>query len=182
MTYKILAVNGSLREASLHKKLLLALPALAPEDVEIILYELHDIPLFNEDIKGENGELPEAVQTFIEAIESADGILWATPEYNGSMTGVLKNAIDWASVKGLAKIPTAPITGSPGALGATKGQEALRMVLNHLGMYVMPRPSIAIPKLYDKFNADGQIEDEMTEKFVGEFLISFRNWIVQLQK
>ena len=94
----------------------------------------------------------------------------------------IKNAIDWASVKGMAKIPTAPITASPGALGATKAQEALRVTLNHMGMYVLPGPSIAVPNVHDKFGEDGQIKDEMTAKFVRQFLEAFRDWIIQLQK
>ncbi|MEM7344175.1 MAG: NAD(P)H-dependent oxidoreductase, partial [Chloroflexota bacterium] len=111
-----------------------------------------------------------------------DGLIFATPEYNGSFSGVLKNAIDWASRQMLlSKQPVAPISGSPGALGATKAQEHLRAVLGHLGMHVMSRPAIAIPQFYEKIE-DNAFVDEQTRKFVSEWLEAFQDWIVQLNK
>lgn len=176
----VLAVGGSLREASTHRTLLRSLQALTPDDLEITIFDLEGIPLFNADV--EDKGYPKKVQAFREQIEASDGIIWATPEYNGSMSGVIKNAVDWASRKGLlAKRPTTVISGSPGALGATKGQEALRASLNHLGMYVLARPSLAIPQMDKKLDGD-RIADETTEKFVREWLEAFRDWIVQLNK
>jgi chromate reductase len=178
---QILAIPGSLREASVIKQLLRALQPLAPADVEITVFDLADIPLYNQDIEDTVG-FPPAVQALRDAIESADGLIMATPEYNGAESGVLKNAIDWASRKGLmANRPVTPITGSPGALGATKAQESLRSVLNHLGMYVMPRPALAIPKLPAKLDGD-VITDEMTARFVAQWLAAFHDWIIQLNK
>ena len=176
----VLAVAGSLRKGSYHRQLLTALPDLSPGALEIEVFDLEGIPLFNADV--EDKGYPERVQSFRQSIESSDGIIWATPEYNGSMSGVIKNAVDWASRKGLlAKRPTTVISGSTGALGATKGQEALRSSLNHLGMYVMAKPSLAIPQI-DKKLSDGQITDETTKKFVKEWLEAFKDWIVQLAK
>lgn len=98
------------------------------------------------------------------------------------MSGVIKNGIDWASRQGLlAKRPVAPISGSPGALEATKAQEQLRAVLGHLGMYVMSRPALAIPHFYDKIE-NNKITDEETRKFVREWLMAFQAWIIQLHK
>lgn len=178
---KILAIPGSLREASLMRHLLRALPQIAPEKMEIMIFDLHEIPLYNQDVEDVIG-FPPGVQAFRDAIVASDGLIIATSEYNGSVPGVLKNSIDWASRQGLlAKRPVAPISGSPGALGATKAQEHLRSVLGHLGMYVLPRPAVSIPRLDNKLE-DNEITDELTRKFVGHWLESFQDWIVQLNK
>lgn len=177
---KIVALPGSLRKGSLHRKLLHALQPLAPENVEIDVFELDDVPLYNSDV--EKDGFPESVQALRDKIEASDGIILATPEYNGAMSGVIKNAVDWASRQGLLrKRPVTIISGSPGSLGATKGQESLRAVVNHIGMYLLPRPSLAIPKLDDKL-VDGTLADERTQKFVREWLESFSKWVVQLNK
>jgi chromate reductase len=177
---KVLAIPGSLREASLTRQLVRALAQVAPDEMEITVFYINDIPIYNQDV--EDLGFPPAVQTMRKAIAEADALIFATPEYNGAMTGALKNAIDWASRKGaLAKKIAAPISGSPGALGATKAQESLRAVMNHLGMYVLNRPSLAIPKLNEKLEND-TITDEMTLKFVKQWLETFRDWIVQLNK
>lgn len=177
-SYNFLAVAGSLRQASYHRLLVNNLQALAPEDVTIEVFDLEGIPLFNEDIE----TLPERVKDLLEALERSQGSIWATPEYNGAMSGVIKNAIDWASPqKFLAQRPATVISASPGALGATKAQESLRAVLNHLGMHVLARPSLAIPRVHEKFQ-DGTIHDEATEAFLRAWLLSFRGWVAQLEK
>ena len=181
MSRKILAIPGSLREASLIRQLLQAIQPLAPQGVEISIFELHDIPLYNQDVEDTVG-FPAPVQALRDAITASDGLIFATPEYNGSMTGVLKNSIDWASRQGLlAKRPVTPITGSPGTLGATKAQEHLRAVLSHLGMWVMSRPALAIPQLDRKIENE-VIIDEQTREFVTEWLEAFQDWIIQLNK
>lgn len=177
---KIVAVPGSLREASLTKKLLFSLQALAPDDVEIKVFELDDIPIYNKDV--EDAGYPASVMALRQAIAEADGIIFATPEYNGSFTGAIKNAVDWASRGGLlAGRPVAPLSGSPGALGATKAQQSLRLVLEHLGMYVLTRPQIAVPHLDEKLDGN-RIADEQTAEFLSTWLTIFRDWIVQLNK
>ncbi len=176
----IIAIPGSLRAASMTKQLVNSLQALAPESVKISVFELTDIPLYNQDVEDQG--FPAAVVALREAVAAADGIIFATPEYNGAMTGVIKNAIDWLSRQGLmAKRPVTVISGSPGALGATKAQESLRAVLNHLGMYVLARPSLAIPQFHQKI-ADNQLTDETTQSFVSEWLATFEAWINQLNK
>jgi chromate reductase len=178
---KILAIPGSLREASLMRHLLRTLTQIAPDDMEISIFDLHEIPLYNQDVEDAIG-FPPGVQAFRDAIAASDGLIIATSEYNGSVPGVLKNSIDWASRQGLlAKRPVALISGSPGALGATKAQEHLRSILSHLGMYALPRPAVAIPKLQDKLE-DNKITDELTHKFVSQWLEAFRDWIEQLNK
>lgn len=176
----IIAIPGSLRKEALSKQLARALQSLAPDDVTINVFELNDIPLFNQDVEDQG--FPDSVIALREAVEAADGIIFITPEYNGSMTGVIKNAIDWLSRKKLlGERPVAPISGSPGALGATKAQQSLRLVLEHLGMYVLTRPQVAVPQL-DKKLEDGQIVDARTAEFIAGWLETFRDWIVQLNK
>ena len=178
---KILAIPGSLRKASLIRQLLLALQPLAPEDMEIAIFDLHGIPMYNQDVEDTVG-YPPPVQELRDAIESSDGLILATPEYNGSITGVLKNSIDWASRKGLmAKRPVTPITGTPGALGGTKAQVHLRSVMSHLGMCVLSRPALAVPYIDQKIE-NGLITDEQTQKFITHWLKEFKEWILQLNK
>lgn len=176
----VVAIPGSLRKASVTGQLLRSLQAIAPDDMEITIVTLDDIPVYNQDIEDEG--FPPAVQALRDAVEKADALILATPEYNGAMSGVIKNGIDWLSRGGLlGKKIAAPISGSPGALGATKAQESLRAVMTHLGMYTLPRPAIAVPQLGQKLDGD-TITDEMTAKFVTEWLEAFRDWIVQLNK
>lgn len=178
---KILAIPGSLRKASLTRQLVRSLQSVATDDVDISIFYLNEIPIYNQDVELADG-FPSAVQEMRNQIEAADGLIFATPEYNGAMPGALKNAIDWASRGGImAMKPVAPISGSPGALGATKAQESLRSVLNHLGMHVLSRPAVAIPQMNEKL-ANDTIIDETTRKFVTDWLSTFRNWIVQLNK
>ena len=178
---KVLAISGSLRKTSLIRETLYASQAFAPEGFEISVFDLHEIPMYNQDVEDVVG-YPAPVQALRDAIVVSDGLIFATPEYNGSMTGVLKNSIDWASRKSLlAKRPVTAITGSPGALGATKSQEHLRSVLSHLGMYVMSRPALAIPLLDQKIK-NRVIVDDQTRKFVTAWLEAFRDWIVQMNK
>lgn len=176
----IVALAGSLRRESITKVLVETARDVAPEKMNITLFPLHDIPLYNNDVEVEQG-FPDAVVAMRSAIESADGLILATPEYNGSVSGVLKNSIDWASRKGiLAKTPVATLGGSPGALGATKAQEHLRQICLHLGMYVLPRPTIAVPNLPDKIE-DGVLTDEATRKFIGQQMETFYKWVVRLK-
>lgn len=179
--FNVVAIPGSLRKASITGQLLRALQSIAPEELEITIVPLNDIPVYNQDVENEEG-FPPAVQALRDTVEKADALILATPEYNGAMSGAIKNGIDWLSRGGLlrGKI-AAPISGSPGALGATKAQESLRAVMTHLGMHTLSRPAIAVPQLNQKLDGD-TITDEMTVKFVTEWLEAFRDWIVQLKK
>lgn len=176
---KVVVIPGSLRKASLTRQFARAIKKIAPKDMDISVFELHDIPIYNQDVENLEG-FPSAVQLMRDAVAEADALIFVTPEYNGSMSGVMKNAVDWLSRDGLlGKKIAAPISGSPGALGATKAQESLRAVMSHLGMHVLSRPAVAVPKLNEKLKND-TIVDETTRKFVTEWLEAFRNWIHQL--
>ena len=179
-TVKVLAIVGSLRAESNNKALAQAAAEVAPEGMEITIFPLNDLPVYNTDI--ENEGFPESVAAFHEAIENSDAMLLVTPEYNGSYTGVIKNAIDWASRGGgrLASKPVVTMGGSPGALGGTKAQEHLRSVCLHLGMYLMPRPTVAVPQFNSKIEA-GKLMDEGTREFIGKQMAAFKDWILKFQ-
>ncbi len=175
----IVGLVGSLRRGSLNRVLVQAAAEVAPEGMNITIFPLNEIPVYNFDVENEEG-FPEAVVAFREAVKSADALILATPEYNGSMSGVIKNAIDWASRGGLlAKKPVVTMAGSPGALGATKAQEHLRQVCMHLGMYVLPRPTIAVPQFGKKIE-DGVLTDEPTRGFIAKQMETFKDWIERL--
>lgn len=159
---KLLGVSGSLREASFNSALLRAAQDLAPEGVEIEIFRLHDLPLFNQDIE-DLGD-PEPVARWKQAIRDADGVLFACPEYNGGVTGVLKNAVDWASrgepvsLKGkLCCI----VGASPGATGTVRAQDALRQNLRRAGTDVAPLGEVLVFQAHTKI-VDGQLADERT--------------------
>lgn len=177
---KVLALVGSLRKASLNKVLVEAAADLAPEGMEITIFPLNDIPIYNPDNEADG--FPAAVLALHAAIEAADGMILSTPEYNGSYSGVLKNGIDWASRGGgkLAAKPVVTLGGSPGALGGTKGQEHLRAVCLHLGMYLMPRPTVAVPHFGQKIE-DGRLTDESTREFIAGQMAAFKTWILRFK-
>ena len=152
---RVLAIPGSLREASYNVALARAAAERAPEGAEVAVYErLGDLPLYSEDRDGEDA--PDAVRDFRAAIDGADAILVVTPEYNGSISGVLKNAIDWASrpPRGGAALwgKTAAVAGaSTGQFGAIWAQQDLRRVLGIAGARVIEGelPVAQAPKVFD---------------------------------
>ena len=177
----VVGLVGSLRKASNNKALVEAAKSVAPANMTIQIFPLDAIPLYNNDVETDDG-FPPAVQEMRQAIADADGVIFATPEYNGSLSGVIKNAIDWASRESLlSKKPVTTMGGSPGALGATKAQEHLRQICLHLGMHVLSRPTIAVPKFQHKIE-EGVLVDEMTRTFIGKQMEAFSDWIIQLNK
>lgn len=176
----IIALVGSLRQASIHKVLVETAAELAPDGMTITLFPLHDIPIYNMDVEADG--FPESVVALHQAIESADGLILATPEYNGSYSGVIKNAIDWASRGGsrLAEKPVITMGGSPGALGSTKAQEHLRAVCLHRNMYLMPQPAVAVPQLTKKIE-DGKLTDEGTRDFLKNAVDKYYAWVLRFK-
>ena len=168
---KILAVSGSLRHESHNTQLLRAAAAAAPEGVEVELWDgVRDLPLYDQDLESE--PLPEPVRRLREDWAAADAILFATPEYNGSVPGALKNAIDWASrPKGDAALTNkdvAVIGASTGQFGAMWAQADLRKVLGIAGARVAP-VELAVPRAHETLGADleGQLR-ELLETFAAE--------------
>lgn len=161
---KILGISGSLREASLNSLLLRTMQARAPERVTVEIADLSAIPLYNEDLEDESGG-PAAVADFKSAIEEADALIIATPEYNYSIPGVLKNALDWASRPGFESVlkhkPVGIISASPAFTGGVRAQHHLKAVLAGTLSYVVPMPEVAVPTAH-KVVTDGEITDERT--------------------
>lgn len=175
---KILGFAGSLRKGSFNKLLLKTLNELCPVNCEIEIFDLEGIPPFNQDI--ENNP-PERVKEFKNKIKGADAILIATPEYNYSIPGVLKNAIDWASRpygdNSFYGKPGAIMGCSVGMLGTARAQYHLRQVCVFLNILILNQPEIMVPFIDKKVDASGNITDETTVSKLKEFLDAFINWI-----
>jgi len=176
---KILAFAGSLRKGSYNKAVLRAAKELAPESLNIQIFDLEGIPLYNADVEAEGD--PEQVRQFKEAIREADGLLIATPEYNHGVPGVTKNAIDWAS----RPAKNAPLNGkpvgilgaSPGITGSARGQSQLRQAFEFTNSYCMPQPEILVYRAHEKFDDDGKLTDEATRRFLGKYLDALYDWV-----
>ncbi|MFZ0089495.1 MAG: NADPH-dependent FMN reductase [Solirubrobacteraceae bacterium] len=162
---RILAISGSLRRDSHNTALLRAAADLLPPDVELILYGgLGRVPPFDEDLLEPR---PEAVEDLREAVGAADGILVSTPEYNSSIPGVLKNALDWLSrplmESPLRNKPVAVIGASTGMFGAVWAQAETRKVLGAIGARVVDR-ELPVPTAHEQFAPSGRLSDEDLER------------------
>lgn len=161
MTIKIAGIAGSLRSGSFSRMLLLSAARALPPDAEFTSYDLLDrVPPFNEDWEADPA--PVAVAQLRQAIADADGLLIATPEYNGSVPGQLKNALDWASrpYRGsvLQDKPAAVISASPKSDGAAQAAADLRRVLAISGASVLGT-EFAVPRVFAQFSPEGQLAD-----------------------
>ena len=157
---RILGLNGSLRQTSINGQLLRAAGRRLPSHATFELADLGQLPLFDEDL--EAAALPEPVTRFQQAVQDADAIIIASPEYNGSLTGALKNALDWASRPGgdavLADIPVAVIGASPSRFGAAWSQSDTRRIVDRIGGKVVPL-ELAVAQANDAFGDDGDLRD-----------------------
>ncbi|MGQ0485757.1 MAG: NADPH-dependent FMN reductase [Hyphomicrobiales bacterium] len=175
----ILAISGALRRGSTNTALLRALQALAPDDMKIDIATLHGIPLYDGDAEKAAGK-PQAVLDLEARIRAADGIVIATPEYNFSIPGVLKNATDWLS-RGATpfKWKRVGIMGaSAGAfLGTGRAQYHLRQNLQALEAIVMPRPEVFITDNKAKFDTAGNLTDEPARERLAAWLKAFHDWV-----
>ncbi|MEH2270925.1 MAG: NAD(P)H-dependent oxidoreductase [Nostoc sp.] len=172
---KILAFAGSTRIDSYNKKLVkIAAAGAKAAGAEVTYIDLRDLPLplFDEDLEAQEG-LPANARTFKDLLISHQGLLIASPEYNSSLTAVLKNAIDWASRPAPNEAPLAAFAGkvasimsaSPGALGGLRGLVHLRSILGNIKVLVLP-DQIALPKAYEAFNADGTLKDPKQQESI----------------
>lgn len=161
-TYHIVGLTGSLRKASYNKSLLENAASFLPDGFRYTYADLGDIPLYNQDL--EDGALPEPVLRLAELCRSADGVLISTPEYNGQITGVLKNALDWLSRNPvgtpLALKPVAIMGASTGLGGTARAQTNLRQLLVSLNMDAVNRPELLLRQAQGKFDAEGKLTDE----------------------
>lgn len=179
----ILGIAGSLRKASFNRAALRAAQNLAPESAAVSIFELEGIPPFNQD---EEIHLPERVRQFKEAIRAADAILVVTPEYNYSVPGVLKNAIDWASRpygdNAWNGKPAAIMGASPGLLGTVRAQNHLRQICVNMNLLLLNRPEVVIAQAGEKFDAEGNLTDEKTAQSIRALLEALVTWTLQLRR
>lgn len=179
---RILGICGSLRRASYNRALLRAAIELAPEDVSFEVGEIHSIPLYDEDVH-ERG-FPPAVEALRRQVGAADALLICTPEYNYSVPGVLKNAIDWVS-----RPPDQPFDGKPLAIagatpstgGTMRAQYHLRQTAVFLNMHLVNKPEVFVAQAHEKFDADGRLIDERTRKHVTTMVASLATWARRLR-
>lgn len=173
------ALVGSLRKGSINRKVAGNLQDLAPDGVRVEeLPSIGEIPHFDEDVQ--NAGHPEAVLRMAEALRAVDALVIVTPEYNYSIPGVLKNAIDWMTrtrPQPFAGKPTAIVTASPGAYGGIRCQHQLRQVLVAVNAITLPRPEVHIPAADKKVDEAGHITDERTREFLGKLLAELANYV-----
>jgi chromate reductase len=177
-----LGISGSLRTGSLNTALLRVAVALVPEGVTLKIADIADIPLYHGDVETEG--LPAAVQALRAQIKAADALVFATPEYNYSIPGVLKNAIDWASrppEHPFAGKPIAIMGASPGALGSARAQYHLRQMFIFMDGKLLNKPEIMVAGAIGKFDAQGNLTDEPTRQIVAAQLAALKAWTLQLR-
>lgn len=179
---RILGIPGSLRKESFNRWTLRAAQQLAPADAVIDIFELHGIPPFNQD---EDTNPPETVNEFKRRIREADAILFVTPEYNYSIPGVLKNAIDWASRpygdSAWNEKPVAVMSASIGPLGGARAQYHLRQCFVFLNMFPLQQPEVLVPLAEKKFDQQGNLTDENTKRYIQRQLQALVAWTRRLR-
>jgi len=171
----LLGISGSLRAASMNTALLRTLVGLVREPVELTIFDALDLPLYNGDIEDQGD--PESVVALKSAVALADGIVFACPEYNGSMTAVVKNQVDWAS-RGESPIkgkPVGVVGISPGPHGAVRGQNSLKASLLHIGCKVLSSPAVVLPRGRELIT-DGELTDEAAINRLGLFAAAMISW------
>ncbi|MBC7978571.1 MAG: NAD(P)H-dependent oxidoreductase [Myxococcales bacterium] len=178
---RIIGIAGSLRKASLNASLLRAAAAHAPAGTDIELASIADIPLYNGDVESEG--IPEAVATLKDRIAAADGLLLVTPEYNNSIPGVFKNAIDWLSrpTKDIARVfggkPVALIGATPGPGGTRLAQVAWLPILRTLGTHAWSGKQLYVASAGQTFDADGNLTDDKIKKLLTDLLAGFARFV-----
>ena len=178
---RVAAFAGSLREGSFNRALLRAAAEEAPEGMSLEILELSGVPLYDADLEAEG--VPEPVRIFKERIGAADGLLIATPEYNYGMSGVTKNAVDWASrpPRGgvLDGLPVAVMGATPGNWGTARAQAMLRQSFVFTNSPCMLRPQVLVARAGEKFDDEGRLTDETTRGFLRTFLEALSEWIAR---
>lgn len=178
----ILSILGSLRKESYNKALLDLASDLTPPGAEMESIDLNGIPLFDQDLELDP---PQKVRDLKEKIRGADSLLFVTPEYNYSIPGVLKNAIDWASrpysENPFAQKPVAFMGASIGMLGTARCQYHLRQCCVFLNMLPLNYPEVMVPLVQDKVDLNGRIIDKLTQEKVGGLLNALVDWTMKLK-
>ncbi len=174
---RVLGFAGSLRRASYNRGLLRAAAELLPEGMTLEVFDLTPIPLYNADVEAQG--FPPPVQDFEARIAAADALLIATPEYNYSVPGVLKNALDWASrppdSSPLSKKPLA-MMGAGGSMGTSRAQYHLRQVAVATNMRALARPEVFVQRAWEKADAEGNLTDPASREAIRGLLAALAEW------
>jgi chromate reductase len=183
-TLNVLTICGSLRKASFNAMVQRALPGLAPAEIKLTTApSFADFPIYNADIQNSTG-FPAPVNALVDAIRSADGVIFCTPEYNFSIPGGLKNAIDWVSRlqnQPFAGKPVALMSASPGPVGGARMQYDLRRSMVFLDAFTLNKPEIFIGNCASKFDEKtGELKDETTRNFIKQQLTAFAAFIKKM--
>ncbi|WJF91827.1 NAD(P)H-dependent oxidoreductase [Paraburkholderia bonniea] len=180
MAYNIAVIVGSIRQDSINKQLARALTSLAPADFSFDFVEIGTLPLYSQDY---DANFPEVARQFKQKIEAASGLLFVTPEYNRSIPGVLKNALDWGSrpwgKNAWAGKPGAIAGTSPGAVGTALSQQHLRNVLAYLDVSTLAQPEMFIKHNAAQIDDSGNIVNDDTRKFLQSFMTRYVSWVKQ---
>ena len=183
MSLRVLAISGSLREKSYNTALLREAVRLAPAGMAIEIASIREIPLYDADVEARG--MPAAVTALSAKVKDADALLIATPEYNFSFPGVLKNVIDWLSRPPLDAVlvrkPVA-IMGAGGRLGSARAQYHFRQVCACLSMLPLPRPEVFVLAAWEKFGPDGQLNNDADQKQVRDLLTTLADWARLLER
>src|SRR3954451_1411691 len=177
-SYKVGYFVGSLSSTSVNRELSQALIRLAPDDLEFTEISIRDLPLYSPDF---DADYPPEATSLKEAIAASDAVLFVTPEYNRSIPGALKNAIDWASrpwgQNSFDHMPAAVIGASIGQIGTAVGQQSLRAVLSFCNARQMTAPEAYIHLTPGLITDSGEVTDESTANFLGDFMREFRTHV-----
>ena len=173
----VLGICGSLRKASYNMAALRAAIELKPPGMTIAVADIAAIPLYNEDVRAQG--FPPPVETLRRQIKEVDALLFACPEYNYSMSGVLKNAIDWAS-----RPPDQPFAGKPAAIigagagmaGTGRAQSDLRRSFVFLDIHPINKPEVLIFQAHQKFDANGALTDDVARGLIGDLMAALLRW------
>jgi chromate reductase len=180
---KILGIPGSLRQASFNRYALVAAQSLLPPGVSLDIFGLDGIPAYNQDL---DKQPPARVVELKARIRAADAILFATPEYNYSVPGVLKNAIDWASRpygdSAWQGKPVAVMSASVGVFGGARAQYHLRQTFVFLNMYPVNQPEVMISGAAQRFDERGELTDEAARDLIRKLLAELVAWTTKLRR
>jgi len=181
--FRILAIAGSLRQGSYNQGLLRAAQEVAPDWVEVQFFDIGRLPFFNEDVEAAGD--PEPVRSFKDAIRASNALLIATPEYNGSVPGILANAIDWVSRPTgrsvLRNKPVAVMGAVLGKSGSANAQAILRGVLGRIGAIMVPDPQVLVPHASKLFDEQVNLRDEDTREEIRQLVEAMALWCRRVQ-
>lgn len=179
-TYNVAVLVGSLRKASINRKLALALADLAPASLNLEILEIGDLPLYNEDADGDSA--PASYAPFRSKLKAADAVLFVTPEYNRSIPGAMKNAIDVGSrpygQSGFSGKPGAVLSASPGAIGGFGANHHLRQCLVFLDVHVLQQPEAYLGGAGNFFDENGMLSDGI-KPFLQKFIDAYAAWVAK---